>query len=295
MQFLLIILIVVSIGAYKTAANEWGPFAGFLSILVAISFPILSIYLWGKWLEESDKNDSKSREKEDDVGSSSSQANKYERHQYAFLKLLAAMIAKMAKIDGRIDASEIQAAEDSFARLGLSEVQCQLCILAFRNALNEQYSIDYYAEEMVNLGFGDEMRWLAYEVLWDIACADGRLAAEEKNALERLEQVLKLKYGVFARLFRERVRQTNKQDNHQRGYSNQYKDLLDEEYEELGCTRMSTDEEIRNAYRNLAKRLHPDILKAQGMPDALMGKANVRMARINAAWDKIKKIRGIKN
>ena len=109
-------------------------------------------------MEESDKNDSKSREKEDDVGSSSCQTNTFAQHQYAYLKLLAAMIAKIAKADGQIAASEIHAAEDSFARLGLSEVQRQLCILAFRNALNEQYAIDYYAEEMVNLGFSDEMR-----------------------------------------------------------------------------------------------------------------------------------------
>jgi hypothetical protein len=31
------------------------------------------------------------------------------------------------------------------------------------------------------------------------------------------------------------------------------------------------------------------------MPESLMRKSNARMARINAAWDKIKKARGIKN
>ena len=72
-------------------------------------------------------------------------------------------------------------------------------------------------------------------------------------------------------------------------------DPLDYEYNELGCSSNATDEELRRAYRNLAKKLHPDILRAQGMPEALMGKANARMARINAAWDKIKKTRGIKN
>ena len=55
---------------------------------------------------------------------------------------------------------------------------------------------------------------------------------------------------------------------------------------------MSNDE-LRTAYREKAKRLHPDILRAQGLSEELLGRANEQMSRINAAWDEIKKERGI--
>jgi len=140
------------------------------------------------------------------------------------------------------------------------------------------------------------MRVVAYEILWDIACADGILAPAEKNVLEALERELMLGPGTFARLFRQRIRRTNKWDyDDQNENAHQYRDSLENEYAELGCKSSATDEELRKAYRSLAKKLHPDILRAQGMPESLMRKSNARMARINTAWDKIKKARGIKN
>ncbi len=296
MQFLVIILIVVAIGAYQTAAQEWGVIAGVLSILVAIISPFLSLYLWGLWSGEDNKNKNvKTGPHQQSVKNNSSQEDVFIRHQSAYLRLLSSMIAKIAKVDGRIDASEIRSAESSFTKLGFSEVQRQLCILAFRNALNESHDIYYYANEMVNHGFNYEMRVIAYEILWDVACADGILAPEEKKVLEWLERRLMLGSGTFLRFFRQRVRESNEWDYNQQKGSNQYSDSLESEYAELGCASSATDAELRNAYRSLAKKLHPDILRAQGMPDALMAKANARMARINAAWDKIKKTRGIKS
>jgi DnaJ like chaperone protein len=297
MQFLFFLIIVVSVGAYQTAAKEWGAGAGVLSILVAITLPCLSLYLWSLWSGEEDKNNNEQSGAQRRSGNTtSSQDDVFTRHQSAYLRLLSAMMAKIAKADGQIDASEIRMAEGAFAKLGFSEVQRQLCILAFRNALNESHNIYYYATEMVNLGFSYEMRVVAYEILWDIACADGILAPAEKNVLEALERELMLGPGTFARLFRQRIRRTNKWDyDDQNENAHQYRDSLENEYAELGCKSSATDEELRKAYRSLAKKLHPDILRAQGMPESLMRKSNARMARINTAWDKIKKARGIKN
>ena len=181
--------------------------------------------------------------------------------------------------------------------IGFSDIQKQVCILAFRNALIATHHISYYACQLVELKFSYELRMIAYEILWDIACADGVLDLEEKTLLESLEKSLLLEPGTFNHFFRQRVRQSREGNG---GFDNAknssaQKDPLSDEYEELGCSSSATDEELRSAYRNLAKRLHPDILRAQGMPEALMVKANARMARINAAWDKIKKARGIRN
>ena len=61
----------------------------------------------------------------------------------------------------------------------------------------------------------------------------------------------------------------------------------------LGCSRNASDEEVKRAYREKAKQLHPDALRAQGLSDELLAKANDQMARVNAAWTSIKQERGM--
>ena len=68
---------------------------------------------------------------------------------------------------------------------------------------------------------------------------------------------------------------------------------LQAEYDLLGCPADTTDEAARNAYRMAAKKYHPDILRAGGMPEAEVRKAGAMMAKVNEAWEKIRKARGI--
>ena len=62
-------------------------------------------------------------------------------------------------------------------------------------------------------------------------------------------------------------------------------------YEVLGCQPAATDDEVCRAYREKAKRLHPDTLRAQGLPDEIIAAANEQMSRVNAAWNAVKRER----
>lgn len=68
---------------------------------------------------------------------------------------------------------------------------------------------------------------------------------------------------------------------------------LQAEYDLLGCPADATDDAARNAYRMAAKKYHPDILRAGGMPEAEVRKASAMMAKVNEDWEKIRKARGI--
>ena len=54
-----------------------------------------------------------------------------------------------------------------------------------------------------------------------------------------------------------------------------------------------SDNEIKNIYRDLIRKNHPDVLIAQGMPQEFIDTANKKMASINAAYDLISKERSI--
>jgi DnaJ like chaperone protein len=64
-------------------------------------------------------------------------------------------------------------------------------------------------------------------------------------------------------------------------------------YTELGLTRNATDAELREARKRLMREFHPDGLAARGVPVEFIARATQRAARINAAWDRIKRERGL--
>lgn len=62
----------------------------------------------------------------------------------------------------------------------------------------------------------------------------------------------------------------------------------DDPYAMIGCRRDASDDELRDAYHEKAKKLHPDVLRAKGLSEELIALASAQMSRINEAWARIK-------
>jgi len=65
-------------------------------------------------------------------------------------------------------------------------------------------------------------------------------------------------------------------------------------YAALGASSSDSVETLKRKYRTLAKKLHPDLLRAQGVSGEALKKATDKMVRINAAWKIVREGRGIK-
>jgi len=201
-----------------------------------------------------------------------------------FCGAAAAMLAKMAKADGCVSRSEIARIEAAFERLGFSPKAREYAVGVFRKAKDDSHSIYDYAAEFAAAVQAVEVRELLYELLWEVAVADGEIAKQELLILQRIPRALEIRIDWYAYYHSRFV---------SGGTSNASRDPLADAYAAIGASASDDDETLKRKYRELAKRNHPDALRAQGLPEEMIGKATERMSRINAAWAQIRQARGI--
>ena len=203
-----------------------------------------------------------------------------------FCASVAAMLAKMAKADGVVSRYEIDGVEGAFRRLGFTPAARRYAIDVFRRAKDDRHSIYDYARDFTSVVDSVDVRELFYEILWDIACADGTVSGPELQILQRIPRALGIRPEWYAYFASQRLRGGPRDGAAPR-------DELAEAYALLGASADDGADELKRKYRELAKRNHPDALRAQGLPEEMVGKATERMSRINEAWAKIRAARGL--
>lgn len=198
-----------------------------------------------------------------------------EQRQVAFTLAVIALGAKMAKADGQVTRDEVDAFKQMF-HIPPNEVNNVAKI--FDRAKTSTAGFEQYAQQVANM-FPHEPAVLEELLggLFLIAKADGVVHPAEMDYLKRVSDIFGFDQHTF-----ERITATHEAP-----------DKADP-YEVLGLTSAATDSEVKAAYRTLIHENHPDKLMAQGLPQEFIDLANEKMAAINAAYDKIKKERGLK-
>ena len=293
-------LIGCGIGAFLGSLTRV-PFGGILGAIIGAVIEEKLKYSTGEsYSEETIERMRRAREARTARTRTAQTREERRRREIRFLTAASAMFAKMAKADGRVTADEIACVEEAFRRLGFTGEKREFCISVFRKAKDDGLTIFAYAAEFASCEPQVAVRETLYSMLWDLACADGDVSAAELSILRNITMHLGVRSVLFEyesdrRLGSRRSRESSRRRSSGRGGGSQDYGApsLGEAYATLGCSPASSDAELKRAYREMAKQNHPDVLRARGVPEELVKKANERMARVNAAWTEIKRARGL--
>ena len=199
------------------------------------------------------------------------------QREQLFTITVVVLSAKLSKCDGAVKREEI----DAFKRLFRIPPDAVRDIgRLFDQARDSADDFEEYAD-MLGQTFADN-RGMLEEVLialFAIARIDGPINRAELDFLRRVHRGLGLDQVSWDRAWN--------------GAPSRPGPTEPDPYEVLGLSHTSTAEEIRARWKALMRENHPDSLAARGVPREFIAKATERVARINAAWDRIKRERGL--
>ena len=206
------------------------------------------------------------------------------------------VMGHLAKADGRVSETEIEAARTVMHELRLDGPQTEAAITAFRRGKEPDFHL-----EAVILGLRKAcagrpdllLAFLEIQVRASLQGCDMRGAA--RTRLGRIATLFGIGTLEFAHL--EAVLRLR---NGQRGRDGAAQQANDSEklanaYRVLEVEVIASDADVEKAYRRQLSRHHPDKLKANGLPESMLEHAKQRTQQIIEAWDVIRAKRGIAN
>lgn len=200
------------------------------------------------------------------------------RRDQLFAIAVVMLAAKTAKVDGPVNRAEIDAFKQSF-RIppeAVSDIG-QL----FDQARESNEDPETYATQLAE-AFADSPGILedVLTALFVIAKSDGAINIRERDFLSKIARALGLGRNEWDRASGATPRGIPRQTD-------------EDPYAVMGLSRSASPEELRATWKTLMREHHPDMLASRGLRPDLIAKASDKVARINAAWDRIKRERGL--
>lgn len=219
-----------------------------------------------------------------------------------FLETLFTTMGYLSKADGRVSESEIAHTESLMQKMGVRDQNRQEAIAQFKHGASSAFSLDEQLEKFNRVcGPIPMMRQMLLINLFGIAMADGKLDESERKALFHIAQGVGFNTAAFEDLLNQTQFQSHFSNGYQRsqhqqggfGSGSPFRNELDDAYAALGVQKTISDGDLKKAYRKLMSEYHPDKLMGQGLPEEAIASATERAKEIQAAYEVIKKSRGL--
>ena len=191
--------------------------------------------------------------------------------QKDFSSSLLVLSAAVMKADGSVKKSELDYVK-SFFLSNFGQEQAEKYILTLREILKQDIQIAEVSQQIGRyMDYSSKLQLLHY--LFGIASADGQVHESEVKVIETISRYM----GIYTSDY-ESVKAM-------------FVKKVDDAYTILGVEPSATDDEVKKAYREMAKKNHPD--KVAYLGDDVRKAAEKKFQEINDAYDRIKKQRGM--
>ncbi|HTX87565.1 MAG TPA: TerB family tellurite resistance protein [Bacteroidales bacterium] len=188
-----------------------------------------------------------------------------------FAMSLLVLSAAVMKADQKIVRSELDYVRNFFiAQFGESEAARLLLVL--REILKQEIQVQDVSVQIGQyMDYHSRLQLLHY--LFGIASADGQYHPDELEVIETISRYMGISSADLTSIRAMFVKS------------------ISWAYDVLEVTSSATDDEIKKAYRELAKKYHPD--KVSHLGEDIRKSATEKFQNLNAAYEEIKRQRGI--
>ena len=184
---------------------------------------------------------------------------------------LLVLSAAVMKADGNVKKSELDYVKRFFLQ-NFGQERAENYIKMLREILEKDYNL-YEVSQQVGryMDYASRLQLLHY--LFGIANADGGISREELGVINTISDYMNVTNSDFSSVKAMFIKET------------------DSAYKILGIDPSATDEEVKKAYREMAKKNHPDLVSNLG--EEVREAAEKKFQEVNAAYEAIKKQRGM--
>ncbi|MDE0535285.1 MULTISPECIES: TerB family tellurite resistance protein [unclassified Tenacibaculum] len=184
------------------------------------------------------------------------------------LLILASVVIKA---DGRIDQRELDYVRTYFVKMYGKE-RANHAFKLFNGIIKKQISTRQVCLQ-IRQYMSHATRLQLVHFLFGIAQADGQVTSNEEQEIRKIASYLYINEYDYSSI------------------KAMFYDESDSAYKMLEITKEATNDEVKKAYRKMAKKHHPD--KLQNLGEEHKNGANEKFQKIQAAYEQIKKERGI--
>jgi DnaJ like chaperone protein len=223
-----------------------------------------------------------------------------------FVGPLFTLLGAVAKSDGRVSEQEIAVAERLMTRMNLSAELRKQAVASFNVGKQPEFDVTQTITALRNwVGLRRDHAFPVLDVVIETVLAEGNPSPEKMSILRQLAFALRISDMELMALMAMKGYAWNSGGPRCHGHGHAHGSTGSggyvppqrsaqgpDPYAVLGIDRNADDRAIKRAYRKLISEHHPDRLG--DLPEDMRKRAEARASDINAAYDRIKEMRGFK-
>lgn len=202
---------------------------------------------------------------------SQSRRTRYEQTQSGDFEISLLVLASVViKADGKVDQRELDYVRQHFVKIYGKE-RANSAFKLFNGIIKKKVSVRQVCMQ-IREHMAHSSRLQLVHFLFGIAKADGNVTASEEEEIKKIAGYLYINQRDYVSI------------------KAMFFNAVDSAYKILEITKAATNDEVKKAYRRMAKKHHPD--KLQGLGPEHVKVAEKKFQSIQEAYEKIKDERG---